>query len=394
MRRFLSNLVRDFRTTTAARSARRASRRASLQVESLERREVLSVSSPSIHAVGDGPASNPTQERVFYINKSDHALFTATGDTTGTLTPWVLTGWSHAPATVQTLSAGHGANGDDDVVIEAADGSLWEDTLTGNTNIGQMLNWKELLGPGQVQSFAAVDGGRVFAIFSDSSLHLFNGSTWSTVPTPGKVTAIDAVTDTFGHDTVYVLNGDDSFGEVTYLPPQVLAGPTSKAAAKATPALTALGSGGGVSLLVPHYTQLAPAGHIVINGRAVATPVVTHFSAGTAQGVADVYATWYTGSLERNVSNTAAGWSQYAAAGTFTSYSARQRGLRVDRGHEGRPHALHRARDSDGQPNLVRSAARLPTRRPVHVDQRGRGRWQLRLGRVFRGRERRTLVLR
>jgi hypothetical protein len=324
MRRFLSHLVRDFRSTN---TARRAPSRAGLQVESLERREVLSASSPAPHAIADGPHSNPTLERVFYINKADHALYTATGDTTGTLTPWVLSGWSHAPATVQSLSVGHGANGDDDVVIEAADGSLWEDTLTGTANIGQMLNWKELLGPGQVKSFAAVDGGRVFAIFSDSTLHLWGGAAWSTVPTPNWVRSIDAVTDKFGHDTVYMLNGDNSFGEVTYLPPQNLPGPMARVAAGATTVITGPGGVGGVSLQA-HYAQLAPA-HIIKAGNFfVSFPVVTEFSAGTdASGYADVFATWWTGALDRNVGNTASGWSQFAAAGTFKDYNA------VDQGH-------------------------------------------------------------
>jgi hypothetical protein len=327
MRRFLNKLASGFHSTSKARSARRAPRRASLQVESLERREVLSVSSPSIHAVADGPASNPTLERVFYINKSDHALYTATGGTTGTLTPWILTGWSHAPSSVQTLSAGHGANGDADVVIEAADGSLWEDTISGTDNIGQMLNWKELLGPGQVKSFAAVDGGRVFAIFSDSTLHQFGGASWSVVPTPGTVKAIDAITDKFGHDTVYVLNGDNSFGEVTYLPPQNLPGPMVRAAAKATTVIMGPGGVGGVSLQA-HYAQLAAAGHIVFHGQVVGSfPTVNKFSAGTdANGYADVFATWWTGGLYRNVGNTAGGWSLFAAPGSFTDYNAIDQG--------------------------------------------------------------------
>jgi hypothetical protein len=325
MRRFLSSLVRDFRSTNAARSARREPRRAGLQVESLERREVLSASSALPHAVS-ATASDPSVERVFYINKSDHALYAATGDTKGYLTPWVLTGWSHAPSSVQSLSAGHGANGDSDVVIEAADGSMWEDTFTGGANIGQMLNWKELLGPGQVKSFAAVDGGRVFAIFSDGTLHQWGGAAWSTVPTPNWVRSIDAVTDKFGHDTVYVLNGDNSFGEVTYLPPQNLPGPMSRVATGATTVITGPGSGGGVSLQA-HYTQLAPA-HIIKAGNFfVSLPVVTEFSAGTdASGYADVFATWWTGALDRNVGNTAAGWSQFAAAGTFKDFNAVDQG--------------------------------------------------------------------
>jgi hypothetical protein len=46
MRHFLSNLFRGFRTTSTARSARRAPRRATLQLEALEGRLVLSATSP------------------------------------------------------------------------------------------------------------------------------------------------------------------------------------------------------------------------------------------------------------------------------------------------------------------------------------------------------------
>src|SRR6516164_4619174 len=45
MRRFLNKLVGDFRSTHAARTARRAPRRASLQVEGLEDRLVLTSAS-------------------------------------------------------------------------------------------------------------------------------------------------------------------------------------------------------------------------------------------------------------------------------------------------------------------------------------------------------------
>jgi hypothetical protein len=41
MLRFMSNLIRDFRTVKRARPARRVSHRANLQVEGLEERMVL-----------------------------------------------------------------------------------------------------------------------------------------------------------------------------------------------------------------------------------------------------------------------------------------------------------------------------------------------------------------
>jgi hypothetical protein len=301
-------------------SSNRSSRKLTFQpqIESLERREVLTVSSPLPHAV-TSPATDPTIERVFYINKSDHGLDVANADEQEHLVPIAtLNAGGQGPQNVQALSAGHGANGDNDVFAEGGDGSLWELTLG-------VKGWKELLGPNQVKSFAAVDGGRAFAIFSDGTLHLYtNGTGWSQVPTSGMVTALDAITDKFGHDTVYVLNGDDSFGEFTYLPLQSLPGPM---AARATPAIIIAG-GGAASPLQPHYTQLLPAGHFTVFGWGTTTfSEVTRFSAGTnASGNADVYATWWYGGLAQNLSNTPTDWVTFAAAGTFTDYSAIDQG--------------------------------------------------------------------
>jgi hypothetical protein len=298
----------------------RASRKPAFrpQIESLERREVLTVSSPLPHAV-TSPATDPTIERVFYINKSDHGLDVANADNHQNLVPIAtLNAGGQGPQNVQALSAGHGANGDNDVFAEGGDGSLWEFTIG-------VKGWKELLGANQVKSFAAVDGGRAFAIFSDGTLHLYqNAAGWSQVPTSGTVTAIDAVTDKFGHDTVYVINGDDTFGEFTYLPTLSLPGPT---AAKATPALIT-GGGRAVSLYQPHYTQLLPAGHITFGGWSTTTfSQVYKIRAGTnASGYADVYATSWLGSLWQNLSNTPTGWVTFAAAGTFTDYSAIDQG--------------------------------------------------------------------
>jgi hypothetical protein len=110
---------------------------------------------------------------------------------TGPLPP--LNGGGRGPQAVQTLSAGHGVHGYADVVAKAGDGSLWEEET------GGIYNWQELLGPRQVLSYATVDGGRVFAIFSDHTLHQFTpGSGWSLMPTPGTVQSLDAVTNKFG----------------------------------------------------------------------------------------------------------------------------------------------------------------------------------------------------
>jgi type VI protein secretion system component Hcp len=66
MRRFLSNLVSDFRTTRAARSARRAPRRANLQVEGLEDRLVLSTA--SLHAsTWTGPGDEGPEESITFV---------------------------------------------------------------------------------------------------------------------------------------------------------------------------------------------------------------------------------------------------------------------------------------------------------------------------------------
>jgi hypothetical protein len=318
MRRFLNKLMSDFRSTEAARSARRAPRRAGLQVESLERREVLSVSSLLPHAV-TGPASDPTIERVFYIDKSDRGVHFANADDQGDLVPSAeLNPVGQGPQNVVAISAGHGANGDNDVFAEGGDGSLWEYTIG-------VKGWKEVLGSHQVKSFAAVDGGRAFAIFSDGTLHQYtNAAGWSQLPTSGTVTEIDAVTDKFGHDTVYVLNGNDTFGEFTYLPALRLPGSTAAMAKTAT----IITSGGeAVSLLQPYYTQLLPAGHFFFGGRTTTFSEVTNFSAGSnASGYADVYATSWLGGLEQNLSNTPTGWVSFAARGTFTAYSAIDQG--------------------------------------------------------------------
>jgi hypothetical protein len=68
MRRFLNNLFRDFRTTKTARPARRAPRRANLQLEGLEDRMALStvsqvgstllVADPGLNSVIHGNGSS------------------------------------------------------------------------------------------------------------------------------------------------------------------------------------------------------------------------------------------------------------------------------------------------------------------------------------------------
>jgi hypothetical protein len=75
-----------------------------------------------------------------------------------------------------------------------------------------------------VESFAAVDGGRVYAILQNTltkkvAVEEYNGSTWSTLPGTGTVKAIDAVTDTSGRDSVYELHSDGSFWDYSQYNP-------------------------------------------------------------------------------------------------------------------------------------------------------------------------------
>src|SRR5262249_12788327 len=126
------------------------------QLEALETREVLSASSAAMHAVAP-PAGHPTQQNVFYIDQQTHLLKDNS---------IVLNGKTNTPSAVQSLSAGHDPLGFADVFVTAGDGSFWR------WNEG---NWTKMLGPNVVKSFAAVNGGRVYAIFQDNTLHEYDG---------------------------------------------------------------------------------------------------------------------------------------------------------------------------------------------------------------------------
>jgi hypothetical protein len=239
--------------------------------EALEQREVMSASSPGIHAV----AENFGTSAVFYINEQNHAFYEHDA-LHGTR---MLSG----PNTVQAFSAGLDTNGRADVFVKAGDGSFWEfSDFRGG--------WHELLGPGVVQSFAAVKGDRVYVQFQDNSVREFNGANflfqWSWVSAVGTVQSLDAVTDTHGFDAVYVLKTNDTFGELYH----------------------------GV------YKQLAGAFHLF----KLTLPSVNQFSAGTdLNGNADVYARFFLGNLEKNVGGV---WTSVAAAGTFKEFSATDSG--------------------------------------------------------------------
>jgi hypothetical protein len=279
----VSNLHRFETSSTRSRTSRALPR-----LETHEDRLVLSVSSPAIHAVTD----NFGQSAVFFINQQDHAFYEHDASH-GTRQ---LSG----PNSVQSFSAGVDAQGHADVFVKDGTGAFWQHTDAGG--------WQKLLGPGTVVSFAAVKGDRLYAQFSDNSLHEFDGtrlffngiklagarpgirtpiplpwfSHWTTVPGSGAITALDAVTDTSGQDAVFVKNADKTFGEFYH------------------------GS----------YQQLAGAIHFGF----FTLPRVTSFSAGTDRnGNADVYASMLFGGLSKNVGGT---WTAVAPAGTFTQFSA------------------------------------------------------------------------
>jgi hypothetical protein len=262
------------------------------QIEALETREVLSTSSSALHAVSPSPSA-PFEQNDFYIDLNTHLL---------NLNSVVLNGKPNTPSAVQSLSAGHGPDGGADVFVTAGDGSFWK-WWDGR--------WSKLLGPGQVKSFAAVDGGSVYAIFADNTLHECIGSSWLRVLNSGTVQALDAVTDKFGHDAIYVLNTDNTFGVIYTVP--VVSVPGAKSGIVNPPRTV--------------YTQLAAAHFAYTGYGSITLPGVITFSAGTdLSGKADVYAESWTGFLEKNVGNTPNGWSGVAMRGTFQLFSATDNG--------------------------------------------------------------------
>jgi hypothetical protein len=162
-------------------------------LEALEERVVLSTASVFIHAVND--ASN--NSAVFYINHQDGAFY----EHNASYGTRELSG----PKTVQTFSAGVDTKGNADVFVKATDNSFWEYNSSG---------WHEILGPGYVNSFAAVKGDRVYFQNYDNSLWEYNSSAgFHQLAGPNSVLSIDAVTDNSGRDAVFALLGDHTFGE-------------------------------------------------------------------------------------------------------------------------------------------------------------------------------------
>ncbi|HLW68412.1 MAG TPA: hypothetical protein VKS79_24050 [Gemmataceae bacterium] len=300
------------------------------QLECLEKREVMSTSSLSLHAVTDAYGENVA---VFVGSHTTTAgtftgLIASTnrlGDDGPLVTNVIPTGVANTPNGVQSFSEGLDSNGRADIFVKALDGSFWYFGAQGWVKI-------QLPGTSQVESFAAVNDGRVYAIFQDGSLNVFTpqGTTaiaapnvltatppviapfgfWEHVYGAGSVTALDAVTDKYGHDAVFVENADKSFGEF-YNPGGAL-----------------LSVVNGQAYVGP-YTQLASAGYhyTFFNGQVYTTAYsqIGTFSAGTdANGYADVFAN-YNGYLDRYYYGS--GWKEVALPKTFQSFSATDSGV-------------------------------------------------------------------
>jgi hypothetical protein len=328
------------------------------QLEALETRAVLSTSSASLHAVTDVFGDNVA---IFLQSTAGKAPQLTTSSNIlgneGAENSTIPTGVPNTPNGVQSFSVGLDSNGHTDLFVKALDGSFW---FIGGHGWSQI----QLPGNSQVESFAAVDGGRVYALFQDNSLNVLTAQgvaahapslvtippytppprTWAHVYGAGSVTALDAVTDKNGHDAVFVENADKSFGEFY------------------SPTNAWLSVPAGQAYIGP-YTQLASAGqisHFYVGGPTTTTfSQVVAFSAGTdANGYADVFATWYTGNLEKYVRGT--GWTMVAAPNTFGSYTATDSGVAwiigAD-GHLGRYDGSTIATDVFGSGGAERSVA-------------------------------------
>ena len=251
-------------------------------LEILEQRQVLSVSSPTIHAVADNYGNTAS----FYISQSQAGKFLYESPYKGaanTLLINPLAPSAGKPASIDSFSAGLDPTGHPDLFVKAGDSSLWE--------YKQNQGWRQILGPNQVESFAAVKGGRLYAQFTDNTLHEFDDSFWYLVPGSGPVQSLDAVTDNFNQDAVFLKLTDGTFREFYH----------------------------------GNYQQLAGIGHIILplpnGGYHVYTyPLVSSFSAGLdITGHADVFARFWSGDLENNVNGA---WTKVAAPGTYKQFSA------------------------------------------------------------------------
>jgi hypothetical protein len=174
--------------------------------DNLEERQVLSASSPAIHAVTD----NFGHSEVFFIGKVDHAFYEH--DAFGTHR---LSGSN----TVQSFSAGVDRTGHADAFVTAGDNSVWEWNSSG---------WHKLYEPERMIELAAVKGDRVYAVGADHALYEYSPpfiihlppfgfpihlGGWQRLDGTGAVQSIDAVTDARGYDAVFAIRGDGTFQE-------------------------------------------------------------------------------------------------------------------------------------------------------------------------------------
>lgn len=196
------NLLRKLLGTSSRvrPSVARRPRSTRLSFDNLEERQVLSTSSPTIHAVTD----NFGHSEVFFINKVNHAFYEK--DAAGTQ---MLSGAN----TVQSFSAGVDSTGHADAFVIAGDNSMWEWNSAG---------WRKLYEPERMTQFAAVKGDRVYAVGADKALYEysppftifgFHFGGWQRLDGPGAVQSIDAVTDSSGRDAVFAIRGDNTFQE-------------------------------------------------------------------------------------------------------------------------------------------------------------------------------------
>jgi hypothetical protein len=189
------------------RSMKPAARSFRPSVESLDARELPSAASGALHAVAPTPGITRDAD-YFYIDRATGLLHE------GQLT---LNGGAGTPTGIQTLSAGHDALGRPDVFVKAGDNSFWE---------FQEGKWTRLRGSNVVKTYAAVDGGRAYAVLFDNTLQEFDGHNWTQVPGSLLSTSVDAVTDKAGDDHVFAMALDGDFwqyDEIIAGSPQFLA---------------------------------------------------------------------------------------------------------------------------------------------------------------------------
>jgi hypothetical protein len=155
----------------------------------------------SLHAVADDHGGS----EVFFINKNDNQLYEHDAQGTHKLTGPNASA-PFGPKSIKAFSAGVDLNGNADVFATDNTDALFE--MQGGS-------WKNLNAPLKAKSFAAVKGDRMFAVLSDGHLYEYDGQRqipWSETSS-GFMTTIDAVTDAFNRDAVYVKNTNQTFGQ-------------------------------------------------------------------------------------------------------------------------------------------------------------------------------------